>query len=128
MYESTVNKIYFRELFGSIAIYLVVLFTSVWIAKGMPEGVLRTLIALLPMIPVLAALWAVVRHFRRIDEYLRQWNLENLAMAGGLTAIFGLTYGFMEGIGFPRLSMFVIWGLFMGGWGIIACLRKKFDA
>ncbi|MBC3863497.1 hypothetical protein H8K32_15435 [Undibacterium jejuense] len=128
MYESTVNKIYFRELFGSIAIYLVVLFTSVWIARDMQAGILRLLIALCPMIPVLFSLWAIVRHFRRIDEYLRQWSLENLAMAGGLTAIFSLTYGFMEGIGFPRLSMFVIWGIFMGGWGIIACLRKKLDA
>ncbi|MET3106552.1 hypothetical protein AAKU67_001264 [Oxalobacteraceae bacterium GrIS 2.11] len=127
MYEKQINNTYFRELFGSIFIYVLVLFISVWIARDMQAGWLRTAIAICPMVPVLGALWAVVRHFRRIDEYMRQWSLENMAIAGGITAIFSLTYGFMEGIGFPRLSMFVIWGIFMGGWGLLTCIRKKIE-
>ena len=72
-------------------------------------------------------LWAIIRHFGRMDEYLRIRSLEDVAIAGAVTASFSLTYGFMEGVGFPRLSMFVIWGVFMGGWGIVACVRKAMD-
>ncbi len=124
MREKQMNQTYFRELFGSIFIYIVVLFTSVWFAKGMPDGLLRTTLAITPTLPALGMLWAIIRHFSRMDEYLRIWNLENVAIAGALTATFSITYGFLEGVGFPNLSMWVIWGLFMGGWGIVACTRK----
>ncbi len=124
MREKQMNQTYFRELFGSIFIYIVVLFTSVWFAKGMPDGLLRTTLAITPTLPALGMLWAIIRHFSRMDEYLRIWNLENVAIAGALTATFSITYGFLEGVGFPNLSMWVIWGVFMGGWGIVACTRK----
>jgi hypothetical protein len=127
MHEKQMNRTYNRELFASLFIYLVVLFTSVWFARGMPAGLLRTTLAITPMLPALGMLWAIIRHFGRMDEYLRIWNLENVAIAGALTATFSITYGFLEGVGFPNLSMWVIWGVFMGGWGIVACARKAMD-
>ncbi|MDO8177103.1 MAG: hypothetical protein Q7T62_02555 [Undibacterium sp.] len=127
MREKQMTQTYLRELFGSLFLYMMVLFVSIWAAKDMPAGLPRTLTALCPMLPVLGMLWAIVRQFQRADEYLRVWNLENVAMAAALTAAFSLTYGFMEGVGFPKLSMFVIWGVFMGGWGVIASARKWMD-
>jgi hypothetical protein len=127
MHQKKIIGTYVRELFGSILIYLIVLFASVWLAKDMQPGLLRTAIAICPMIPVLGSVWAVVRHFRRMDEYVRLWSLENMAIAGAVTAVSSLTYGFMEGIGFPKLSMFVVWGVFMGGWGLLSCIRGKMD-
>ena len=124
MREKQMNQTYFRELFGSIFIYVIVLFSSVWFAKNMPDGLLRTTLAITPMLPALGMLWAIIRHFGRMDEYLRIWALENVAIAGALTATFSITYGFLEGVGFPNLSMWVIWGVFMCGWGVIACARK----
>jgi hypothetical protein len=124
MREKQMNQTYHRELFGSLFIYVAVLFGVSWFARGMQPGLALTSLALLPMLPVIGALWAIVRHFSRMDEYLRVWTLEVVALAGGITAIFSLTYGFLEGVGFPRLSMFVIWGVFMGSWGVLACLRK----
>lgn len=127
MREKQMYQTYKRELFGSILIYMIVLFTSVWFAEGMPDGLLRTTLALTPLLPALGMLWAIIRHFGRMDEYLRVWSLENVAIAGAATATFSLTYGFMEGVGFPRLSMFVIWCLFFATWGIVACARKAMD-
>ena len=127
MHEEKINKMYFRELFGSLFIYVIVLFSVIWFVKGMPNGTTKTLLALLPVIPVLGALWAIVRHFKRMDEYIRVWTLEVIAIAGGITAIFGITYGFLEGVGFPKLSMFVIWGVFMGSWAIMSCARKWWE-
>jgi hypothetical protein len=127
MHEKQMNRTYNRELFGSLFIYMIVLFSVSWFAKGMPNGPTLTLLALTPMLPALGMLWAIIRHFGRMDEYLRIWNLENVAIAGALTATFSITYGFLEGVGFPKLSMWVIWGVFMGGWGIVACTRKAMD-
>lgn len=124
MREKQMNQIYQRELFGSTFAYVIVLFTITWIARDMPNGLGRTLLALMPVVPALGMLWAIVRHFQRMDEYLRVWSLENVALAGAMTASFSLTYAFMEGVGFPHLSMWLIWGVFMGGWGVIACARK----
>lgn len=128
MHETNINQTYRKELFGSLMLYVVVLFTSIWFAKDMADGAARTLVALTPALPIFAALWAVVRHFQRMDEYLRIWNLELIAIAGAITALSSVTYGFMEGIGFPRLSMFVIWPLFVGSWGVLACLRKWLES
>ena len=127
MHEKQMNQTYNRELFGSLFIYIIVLFTSIWFARGMPDGLLRTTLAITPMLPALGMLWAIIRHFGRMDEYLRILKLENVAIAGALTATFSITYGFLEGVNFPRLSMWVIWGVFMGGWGVVACTRKAMD-
>lgn len=127
MREKQMNQTYFREMFVSIFIYVIALFSITWYAKDMPDGLLRTTLALIPMLPALGMLWAIIRHFGRMDEYLRIRSLEELAIAGAVTASFSLTYGFMEGVGFPRLSMFVIWGIFFGAWGIVTCVRKAMD-
>ena len=105
MHEQKINKKYQTELFVSIFIYIVVLIVTIWFAKGMEDGLPRTLLVLLPLIPVMGTFWAIVRHFKRMDEYIRIWTLELIAMSGGITALFSLTYGLLEGVGFPKLSM-----------------------
>ncbi|MBR7746905.1 hypothetical protein [Undibacterium baiyunense] len=117
-------KKYSSELGISIVLYTAVLFASIYIAKPMENGWLRTAIVLTPIFPALGAFWAIIRHFRRMDEYMRVWLLEALALAGGLTAVFSFSYGFLEGMGYPKLSGFVIYVVFMGSWGLITLVRK----
>lgn len=124
MREKQANQLYLRELFGFVFIYLIVLFSITWYVRDMPDSAIRTTLALIPMLPALGMLWAIVRHFQRLDEYLRVWSLENVSIAGAITATFSITYGFMEGVGYPRLSMWIIWSVFMGGFGVVACVRK----
>ncbi|WP_395011505.1 hypothetical protein [Undibacterium sp.] len=117
-------KKYGSELGISIVIYTLVLFGSITIAKPMENGWLRTLIVLTPTLPAFGAFWAIIRHFRRMDEYMRVWLLEVIALAGGITAFFSFSYGFLEGMGYPKLSGFIIYVVFMGSWGLITLLRK----
>jgi hypothetical protein len=67
--------------------------------------------------------WAIARHFRRMDEFVRMRSLESLAVAAAITAGLSLTYGFLESAGFPKLSMFWVWGVMGLVWGAHACLR-----
>lgn len=112
------------ELGLSLLIYIVVLMASIYFAKTMEAGLVRTLTVLTPCIPALGALWAIVRQFKRLDDYLRVWLLEILAISGAITTIFSFSYGFLEGIGYPKLSGFITYAIFMGSWGATTCIRK----
>lgn len=123
MHEKVIGRAYLRELFGSLAIYAVMLVLTIKYARGLPEGLARTLILASPMVGFLLAIWAIARHLKRVDEYMRQFTLENMALAGAVTAGLTFTYGFMETAGYPKLSMFSVWMVMCGAWGVISCGR-----
>lgn len=114
------NLQYGTELGGALAIYAVTVVVSVRLATSLAGGFSRDVAAALPMLGVLLAIWAIVRHFRRVDEYVRKTILEHLGIAAAVTAGWTLTYGFLENVGFPRLSMFVVWPVMAGVWAVLA--------
>lgn len=123
MREHEAKRKYQKELFGAMALYIAVLFGSIYLSKTMEPGVARTALLLTPVIPILLATWAIVRQFGRMDEFVRVRTLESFAVAGAVTAAVTFTYGFLEGAGFPKLSMFWVWPLMGFVWGLVACLR-----
>jgi hypothetical protein len=123
MKERDANRQYKVELFSAMALYIVVLFGSIAFGKPMAEGVARTLLLVSPTIPLLLAVWAIARHMRRLDEFMRLRSLESLAIAAAVTAALSFSYGFLEGAGFPKLSMFWVWAVMCGVWGLHSALR-----
>jgi hypothetical protein len=120
------RKIWFRyiaEMSAAFLVYAVVLVVSIDVGRPMHEGIGRTLLLVSPTLPFLLIVWAVVRQFRRMDEYGRSMSLENIAMAFGVTAGWVVTYGFMENAGYPRLSMFTVWMVMMSAWAVITIAR-----
>ncbi|MEJ0085700.1 MAG: hypothetical protein WDO72_08465 [Pseudomonadota bacterium] len=124
MLERDVRRKYQLELGASMAAYIAVLFGSLTLAKTMEVGALRTAVLLTPMIPIGFAIWVIARQFRRMDEFVRLRSLEGLAIAAAVTAGLSLTYGFLEGAGFPRLSMFWVWPVMGFVWGAFQCVRN----
>ncbi len=118
------GKKYLIELGLAGMLYAATLFASIYIANGMAAGLSQTLVVMLPAFPAFAALMAILRSIKRMDEYVRVRMLEVLALSGGLTAFFAFSYGFLEGLGYPKLSGFVMYGLFMIGWVIIGGVRS----
>jgi hypothetical protein len=127
MKEREANQKYRLELFSAMLAYLVVLIGSITFAKPMDSGTARTLLLVSPVVPLMLAVWAIARHFGRMDEFLRLRSLEGLAIAAAITAGLSLTYGFLESAGFPKLSMFWVWGVMGLVWGATACLRCVFS-
>ena len=123
MLEREARKRYQLELGGAMLLYIAVLFGSIYLAKPMQPGVARTALLVTPMLPLLLATWAIARQFARMDEFVRLRTLEGLAIAAAVTASLSLTYGFLEGAGFPKLSMFWVWPVMGLVWGLVACLR-----
>ncbi len=71
---------------------------------------------LAPMLPALGVAWAILRQLRRIDEMQRRLQLEAIAVSFAATALITFGYGFLEGVGYPKLSMFVVWPLMATMW------------
>jgi hypothetical protein len=124
MKEREANSRYVVELLSSMLLYVVVLLGSIHLAQPMEPGNARTLLLLAPVIPLALAVWAIARHFKRMDEFVRLRSLEALAIAAAVTAGLSLTYGFLESAGFPKLSMFWVWTVMGATWGLLACVRR----
>lgn len=114
---------YIAEMSAAFLSYAFVLTISLEVGPHMPKGILKTLMSVSPTLAFLLVVWAVVRQFRRMDEYGRLISLENIAMAFGVTAGWVVTYGFMENAGYPRLSMFSVWMVMMSAWAVITIVR-----
>jgi hypothetical protein len=108
---------YFVELSLSMVAYSVVLIVSLSLLRhGHVRGAAATVVALLPMVPALGACCAIVRHMRRLDEYQQRVQLEALALASAGTAFLTFSYGFLENVGFPLVSMFAVWPVMAALW------------
>lgn len=125
MHEKQIARVYFKELFGAIVLYMILLFASVKFGRPMEEGVARTVVLLSPMIGFGLACAAVARQLGRSDEYMRLMALENIAIAAAATAGLSFSYGFMETAGYPRLSMFSVWIVMGAVWGVVQFARCR---
>ena len=108
---------YVLELAASIVAYAVMLAVSLAILAQHPPGAAwRPAVALLPMLPAAGVCVVVLRQLHRIDELQRRLQFESLAFSFAGTALITFGYGFLEGIGAPRLSMFAVWPLMAALW------------
>lgn len=86
----------------------------------------RYLWAVLPVIPALWTVRAVLRHVHRIDDYQRLLLLQGLGVGFAVAMIAALTLGFL---GIAGLAMqgagWVVYGAGMLGWIIASRLAKK---
>jgi hypothetical protein len=124
MREREVAKVYFREVFGSFAVYAMLLVAVHRGGRPMEPGPWRMLVLTSPMLGFFLMEWAIVRQFKRIDEFIRQLSLENVAIAAAVTASWTFTYGFLENAGYPRLSMFTVFPVMSATCGAIAIVRS----
>ncbi len=127
MHQKRVTRTYLKELGGALALYALLLLAAIRFGRPMEEGAARTLVLLAPMLGFGLALWAIVRHVARLDEYLRRFLLESVAIGAAITAGLSFTYGFLETAGYPRLSMFVVWIMLAGATGAVCLVRRLLD-
>jgi hypothetical protein len=124
MLAREVNRRYLRELGGAMSLYGFVLVGAMHFGKPMPPGTARTLLLLTPVVPIGLAVWVIARQFGRMDEFVRLRSLESIAVAAAVTAACSLTYGFLELVGLPRLSMFWVWPVMGLSWAAYGAVRS----
>jgi hypothetical protein len=123
------KKQYLLELGGAFTLYAVLLVASIVILNKVgieSPTVFRIVVALIPMVAIVFIMRAAMRFFRRMDELEKRMQLDSLAFAFVGTAFVTFGYGFLEIVGMPRISMFVVWPLMAVLWMIGHALARRY--
>lgn len=103
--------------FLSMLAYAVTLMVSLrLLAGGIDNKWAAVAITLAPMIPAIILCWSIMGVIHRLDELQRRLQLEAFTLAFAGTAVITFSYGFLENVGFPRMSAFAVWPIMCGLW------------
>jgi len=117
---------YAKELTATLVLYGLLLVGSIELLGHVTvPSPWRDAIALSPMIAAALMAWVVLRQLRRMDELQVRVQLEAFGFAFAGTALATFSYGFLEGLGWPRLSMFVVWPLMAVLWMAGQALARR---
>jgi len=120
------SKQYLKELTATLVVYGVLLIGSIELLTHVDVArPWRDVIALSPMLPAAAMAWVILRELRRMDELQRRIQLEALGFSFAGTAVLTFSYGFLEGLGYPKLSMFTVWPILATLWVVGLVLARR---
>ena len=90
------RKRYTREVMLAMAGYVVLLVLSILLLKRVEDGLLRALIALLPVPPMMLVLRAMIRYIRDADELQQRIELQAVSFAAAFVSLLYLTGGLLQ--------------------------------
>jgi c-di-AMP phosphodiesterase-like protein len=118
------DKLYARATLLWMTVYAVILALTHSVIAHHSTSPWRYAIAVLPMIPLVFMARATVQHLARLDELHRRIQLNALAMTVLVTALLSLTYGFLEKVGLPHISVLWVWPWMAAIWGVTTLIAK----
>lgn len=114
-----VMRRYMRELLIAMSIYIVILIASISILERVElPKIWQVVITLLPAIPVAFVILAIMRMLIDSDELQQRIQLFATAFSAALTGFITFSYGFLENVGFPKFSTFLVFPMLVLIWGI----------
>lgn len=121
-------KKYLTEFLPAMASYVIVVIIVVVFGDLESNKPSRLIWAVLPVLPLIAVIWAVVRHLQRIDEYQSRTAYQGLSIGFVGAIIAAMTIGFLQiaGIDIPVAGWMIV-SAAMASWvlGYAAILVRK---
>lgn len=111
---------YLREFFPAMAGYVLLLFASATLLPHVASVPLRVMIVLLPIVPIVFVVRAMVRQVMASDELQRRLELEAISIASLSVGLLSFAAAFLRGAGLLPIDnalMLVLPALF-GAYGI----------
>ena len=93
------HKRYLREFFPAICTYVVPIIVFAGLVPGTQSTLGRGLPALLPLLPIMLVIRAIVRVIRDQHELERRIDLEAIAIAAMTTGLGYFSFGLMPSVG-----------------------------
>lgn len=120
------GKIYTRRIFIVSVVYIFLLLASRGAMSAMENSPLRTVLGLLPILPVGLGVVALMSFVRNLDEMQQKIQLEAMAFSLGVTGLITFAFGLVEGTGVPSVSMIWVFPMivFFWGFGLIVAKRR----
>jgi hypothetical protein len=98
--------------------YVIVVVVSRLILNDMEASAWRFAITLLPIVPVIFLIIVFMRFLAAIDELQQKVQLQAIGFAAGTTGLLTFAYGFLELVGFPQFSTFIVFPMMIMLWSI----------
>ena len=110
---------YLQEFFFAMFLYAVTLIASVTVLRNFEfaRG-WQIIISIIPALPVIFVIIALMRLLRDSDELQQRVNLLAVTFSAVLTGLISFSYGFLENIGFPKMPTFAVLPMLFVFWGI----------
>jgi hypothetical protein len=119
MNQKQVMSRYGKELaFASIAYAALLVASIVTLQRYELSKTVQVIITLLPAIPTAFVIIAIMRMLVSSDELQQRIQLFAVSFSAALTGFITFSYGFLENVGFPKFSTFLIFPMLVAFWGI----------
>lgn len=113
------SRHFYLDFIPAMLGYGVVLVAVVFFGQLDGNSNARFLWALLPVIPIVWVLRAVLRHLRRVDEFQQRLLLQGLGVGFAAAMLAAVTLGFLGIVGLDmRFAGWIIYVIGMLGWAI----------
>lgn len=119
MKQKQVQRRYVRDLLRAMTAYILILIISLTALRQFEfSKTLQIVISLSPAIPVAFVILAIMRMLMESDELQQRIQLSATAFSAALTGFITFSYGFLENVGFPKFSTFLVFPMLILIWGI----------
>jgi hypothetical protein len=119
MNQKQIMSRYGKELaYASIAYATLLVASIITLQRYELSKPLQVIVTLLPTIPTAFVIIAIMRMLISSDELQQRIQLFAVSFSAALTGFITFSYGFLENVGFPKFSTFLIFPMLVAFWGI----------
>ena len=119
------SKQYAVEFGSAMLGYSVAVVVSISLIRQFPNSDWRYILALLPVLPAMLAMWAFVRALGRMDELQRRIQFDAIVFAAGATGMLTFGYGWLENVGLPHLPLLWVLPMMVALWGVSVAVNSR---
>ena len=112
---------YTVEMLGAGALYVAVLFARGSLLHLSGDAAWQAAVKLSPALPIWLMFLAVIRQYRRSDEYMKLLLLRIVAVCAGIAACLTSSYPFWrDAFGGPEISIMWAWPVMGACWAVVS--------
>ena len=123
--EKSAGLRYVAELGSASLLYIGVVYARKHLLHAPDGTVWNVLVMLSPLVPIWLMFWTILRHYQRIDEYLKLQLLQIVALCAGIAAAIYTSYPFAaDAFRLPPLDISWAWPIMALCWLVATFLAR----
>lgn len=114
-----------RRYFIELSLAMILFFIALVLRRhALEHGWWPLGFTLLPAVPILFVIAAIMRMLNRIDEFQRRIQLNAFAFSAMATAFVTIVCGLLEDVIIGPVSISIVWPVMGGLWGVSVCVMN----